>query len=119
VSAAPAAVRRARLWAWGWTALAAALLLLRVPPPVEELAGLVSLDKLAHVALFFAVARSWLGALGARSTSAVAAVVAAAAAYGGLLELAQTLGDRHGDALDALADALGAALAPLGRGRRL
>ena len=111
------ATRRATAWALGWTALAAALLLLRVPPPVEELAGLPSIDKLAHVVLFFAVARAWLGALRDRLRSpwAVAAVVAAVAVYGGALELAQTVAGRHGDAIDLVADAAGAALAAIRR----
>jgi VanZ family protein len=90
------------------------LLLARVPEPIEELGGLPSLDKLAHVALFFAVARSWLALALPRRPAAVVAVVAAAALYGGALELVQSLVGRRNEALDLAADALGAALAPIG-----
>ena len=115
---APLDRRRARAWAAAWTAVAAGLLLLRVPQPIEALAagmGELALDKLAHVALFFAVARSWLAAAPGGGRARIAAIVAAAAVYGGLLELAQPYFAREAEGLDLVADAAGAALAPLRR----
>jgi hypothetical protein len=105
-----------------WTAGTAALLLLRVPAPVEELAGglvdLLALDKIAHLVLFFWLAWSWLRVFQPARWGVTVAVVALVIAYGGVLELVQTvLGEREGEWLDFVADGVGGVLAPFLRAR--
>jgi VanZ family protein len=114
---APPPARRRRV-AWAWGIGVAALLLAPLPHAAESLtvgfAGL-PLDKLVHLGLFLGLTGSWLRALPpgrTRDKTWIAAVVIAAIAFGGLLELIQSLPaiGRDGEWGDLLADALGALL---------
>lgn len=94
------------------TVATAVLLLAPAPPPLPLGSGLAAapLDKLVHAALFLVLTRLWRRA----STLHAAAIAGLAAAYGGLLELAQSgLGTRSGEWGDFVADAAGAAVAAL------
>ena len=83
-----------------------------VPPDLENATQdiVFPIDKLVHFALFLVAAVPWrrsLAVLGVRSPGA--AVVVAAAVYGGLLEIAQGLWTlRDAEFLDVAAGALGA-----------
>ena len=86
-----------------------------VPPDLENATQdiVFPIDKLVHFALFLVAAVPWrrsLAVLGVRSPGA--AVVVAAAVYGGLLEIAQGLWTlRDAEFLDVAAGALGALVA--------
>jgi hypothetical protein len=115
--------RRARAWAAAMTLATAALMLVRVPSPIDDFAGgwlgAFPHDKVAHVVVFWALARSWLAAVdaGAGWRGRAWAVIGAAILYGGLLEIAQSvISGRHAEGLDVVADGVGAVLAPWRRG---
>lgn len=100
--------------AWAWTLLVTLLTLMpgKDLPPV----GFVGFDKLAHLGVFAVMVALHLGlgtAQPAWSTSRGVAVASACALYGGLIELVQgaLTADRVADPYDALANALGCALA--------
>ncbi len=90
------------------------LLLVLAPPRDRSFTLLPGADKLGHAALFFG--QAWLLERSFRSLRGLprpgALALAAAVAYGGLLEIYQSfLPARDPDWLDALANAAGAALA--------
>ncbi|MEO7973492.1 MAG: VanZ family protein, partial [Thermoanaerobaculia bacterium] len=86
-----------------------------VPPRIEAVSHEIAfpIDKLAHFGLFLIAAFPWrrsFALMGLRSPGI--AVVAVAAVYGGLLEIAQGLWTvRDPEVLDMVAGALGAAAA--------
>ncbi len=104
--------------AWLWGIGVAALLLAPLPHAAESLVsdiGALPLDKLIHLGLFLGLAGSWRRALPpalAGRRRWVAVVILAAVAFGGALELLQTLPaiGRDGEWGDVVADALGALL---------
>ena len=107
--------RGSRAVAVAWTLAAGLVLLAPLPPALAELAGATTalpLDKLAHVALFALVTRSWLRAAAPAGSHRALAVALAAVAYGALLELAQPLvAERSTELLDVAANVLGTTLA--------
>jgi VanZ family protein len=68
-----------------------------------------SYDKVAHFMLFGGLSGLWMIALGDRVPHAYLYVIVFSLAYGAFTEIGQELtsGGRHGDPLDALADAIG------------
>ena len=93
-----------------------ALLLAPLPsmPPAPGGLAALPLDKVAHLLLYLGLTRAWRRAVPGAPRLFVAL---AAAAHGGLLELAQgALGVRSAEWGDLAADALGAVLALLPRG---
>ena len=107
--------RGRRVVAIAWTLAAGLVLLAPLPPGLAELAGetpALPLDKLAHLALFALVTRSWLRAAAPARGRRALAVALAAVAYGALLELLQPLAaERSTELLDVAANAFGTALA--------
>jgi hypothetical protein len=93
--------------------VATAVLLLVPAPPTPPLApGLAALplDRLVHAGLFLLLVRLWRRG----SLLPAAALAGIAAAYGGLLELAQAgLGTRSGEWGDFVADVAGAVVGAL------
>jgi len=98
-----------------WTAGVTLLLLAPMPGVLEGESlhrfGRLHGDKLVHLALFFGLARVWLGGRGDRRAAPALAIALAAALYGGLLELVQGAAGRDPEWGDFAADLAGALLA--------
>ena len=104
-------LRRPFLWlALCWTLMI--LVLLSIPGSNLPDASLLEYDKLAHAGLFFVLTILWLLALAARSTlkGVLIFVAIVAFSFGSEWYQEQLPFDRTADAMDAVADSIGALL---------